>query len=119
MYNCNDFTNVFLLLGSKEAAYLSAISAASVAYAVTRACSKGELAEYCSCDTKIKKRKTQKWKWGGCSDDIRCVLFTVITLLSSRCLILQMKINRGVIIRLIMNFVQTNQNNTPFNKSRD
>lgn len=65
----------FLFLGSREAAYLSAISAASVAYAVTRACSKGELAEQCSCDMKIKKRKTQKWKWGGCSDDIRYTLF--------------------------------------------
>ncbi|KAJ8933183.1 hypothetical protein NQ314_014166 [Rhamnusium bicolor] len=55
----------------REAAYLSAISAASVAYAVTRACSKGELSEYCSCDNKIKRKKSQKWKWGGCSDDIK------------------------------------------------
>ncbi|XP_066249159.1 protein Wnt-4-like isoform X1 [Euwallacea similis] len=66
----NTFGNV-ATIKSREAAYLSAISAASVAYAITRACTKGELAEYCSCDNKIRMRKTTKWKWGGCSDDIR------------------------------------------------
>lgn len=66
----NTFGNV-ATIKSREAAYLNAISAASVAYAVTRACSKGELAEWCGCDNKIRQRKTTKWKWGGCSDDIR------------------------------------------------
>ncbi|KAJ8979421.1 hypothetical protein NQ317_002201, partial [Molorchus minor] len=66
----NTFGNV-VTIRSREAAYLSAISAASVAYAVTRACSKGDLSEYCSCDNKIKRKKSQKWKWGGCSDDIK------------------------------------------------
>lgn len=33
---------------------------------------------------KIKKRKTQKWKWGGCSDDIRYILsyFSVASTIS-------------------------------------
>ncbi|XP_050293050.1 protein Wnt-1-like [Anthonomus grandis grandis] len=66
----NTFGNV-VTIKSREAAYINAISAASMAYAVTRACTKGELAEYCSCDNKIRQRKTVKWKWGGCSDDIR------------------------------------------------
>lgn len=57
-------------LGSRESAYLSAVSAASVAFAVTRACSKGELSD-CSCDNKIRQKKSQKWKWGGCSEDIK------------------------------------------------
>ena len=46
------------------------MSAASVAFAVTRAGSKGDLAD-CSCDTRIRQKKSQKWKWGGCSEDIR------------------------------------------------
>lgn len=46
--------DVFFCSESREAAYLNAISAASVAYAVTRACTKGELPEYCGCDEKIR-----------------------------------------------------------------
>nr|CAH7745465.1 unnamed protein product [Callosobruchus chinensis] len=38
---------------------------------LTRVCAKGELGEYCGCDSRIKKKKAQKWKWGGCSDDIK------------------------------------------------
>ncbi|KAL1501652.1 hypothetical protein ABEB36_006946 [Hypothenemus hampei] len=66
----NTFGNV-ATIQSREAAYINAISAASVAYAITRACTKGDLSEWCSCDNKIRQKKTTKWKWGGCSDDIR------------------------------------------------
>lgn len=39
-------------------------------YAVTRACSKGEISE-CGCDDKVRLKDIQgKWDWGGCSDDI-------------------------------------------------
>lgn len=55
---------------SRESAYLSAVSAASVAFAVTRACSKGELTE-CTCDNRVRQRKPRNWQWGGCSEDIR------------------------------------------------
>ncbi|GFX10614.1 protein Wnt-5a [Trichonephila clavipes] len=42
-----------------------------VAYSVTRACSKGELGE-CRCDELVRKRDNGgRWKWGGCSDDIK------------------------------------------------
>lgn len=71
LFNCILYYHAVVFAGSREAAYLSAISAASVAFTVTRACSKGELSEYCSCDNKIKRKKSQKWKWGGCSDDIK------------------------------------------------
>ncbi|XP_060531552.1 protein Wnt-2b-like isoform X2 [Cylas formicarius] len=66
----NSFGNV-VAIHSREAAYLSAISAASVAYAVARACTRGDLKDYCTCDIKIRQKRKQKWKWGGCSDDIR------------------------------------------------
>lgn len=47
---------------------MHAINSAALAWSVTRACSKGDLAE-CSCDNSI-RRKQRKWQWGGCSEDI-------------------------------------------------
>lgn len=49
---------------------MSAISAASVTFAVTRACTKGELTD-CSCDNAVRQKKPRNWKWGGCSEDVR------------------------------------------------
>ncbi|KAH9369887.1 hypothetical protein HPB48_013892 [Haemaphysalis longicornis] len=55
---------------SREKAYVYGVSAAGVAYSITRACSKGELNE-CGCDSAIRQRKPRgSWEWGGCSDDI-------------------------------------------------
>jgi hypothetical protein len=55
---------------SREKAYIHAVSAAGVAYTMTRACSKGEFPE-CGCDDKIRSKDTKgKWEWGGCSDDV-------------------------------------------------
>lgn len=53
---------------SRETAFVYAISSAGVAYAVTRACSRGELTE-CSCDNRVRLRKPRKnWQWGSCSE---------------------------------------------------
>lgn len=62
---------------SREAAFVYAISAAGVAYSVTRACSRGELTD-CSCDNRVRTRHPNNWQWGGCSEVISpiCILFS-------------------------------------------
>ena len=56
--------------GTKEAAFVFALSAAALTYTVTHACSTGRL-ETCSCGRDPKfKLKRSNWKWGGCSDNI-------------------------------------------------
>ncbi|XP_013395211.1 protein Wnt-7b isoform X2 [Lingula anatina] len=58
--------------GSREAAYAYAISAAGVAYAITQACSQGNMTS-CGCDRRKMDGRfsPQGWKWGGCSADIK------------------------------------------------
>lgn len=52
--------------GSKEAAFIYAVTSAGVVHAVTQGCSAGDLAE-CSCDTSSHGKNTPEgWKWGGC-----------------------------------------------------
>lgn len=58
--------------GSRESAFVYAISSAGVVFAITRACSQGEL-KSCSCDPKKKgtaKDSKGTFDWGGCSDNI-------------------------------------------------
>jgi wingless-type MMTV integration site family protein 7 len=62
----------FAPAGSREAAFTYAISSAGVAYAVTAACSRGNISD-CGCDPSHKARKELApagWKWGGCSADV-------------------------------------------------
>jgi hypothetical protein len=67
-YNFNVYHNKHL--ESREKAYVNAITSAGVAYAITKACSRGELNE-CSCDNKIQRKQAKKnWQWGGCSEVI-------------------------------------------------
>ncbi|KAK2725207.1 protein Wnt-4-like [Artemia franciscana] len=57
--------------GSKETAFIYAVTSAGVVHAVTQACSLGNLTE-CSCDMRKQGRSTPEgWKWGGCSDNLR------------------------------------------------
>ena len=58
--------------GTKEAAFIYAITSAGVSYAITQSCGLGNLPN-CGCD-KDKgdgKLAPQGWKWGGCSADIK------------------------------------------------
>ncbi|XP_076058535.1 protein Wnt-7b-like [Oratosquilla oratoria] len=57
--------------GSKETAFVYAVTSAGVVHAVTRACSSGNLTD-CSCDMSKQGMATPEgWKWGGCSDNLR------------------------------------------------
>lgn len=68
IHNANVYDNKHL--ESREKAYVNAITSAGVAYAITKACSRGELNE-CSCDNKIQRKQAKKnWQWGGCSEVI-------------------------------------------------
>src|SRR5690348_15645024 len=66
---CQCVTSCFiiaLLPGSKETAFIYAVTSAGVVHAITQACSSGSLNE-CSCDLSKQGRSTPEgWKWGGC-----------------------------------------------------
>ncbi|NP_001310769.1 protein Wnt-16-like precursor [Parasteatoda tepidariorum] len=57
--------------GSRETAFIYAITSAGATHAVTQACSAGNLTD-CSCDTSRQGQSMPEgWKWGGCSDNVR------------------------------------------------
>lgn len=55
---------------TREAAFVYAITAAGVVFAVTEACSTGRLLQ-CTCDNNIRDVATDgEWEWGGCGDNV-------------------------------------------------
>ncbi|KAJ0181637.1 hypothetical protein K1T71_002359 [Dendrolimus kikuchii] len=75
-----------LMRDTRETGFVNAITAAGVTYSITRACTAGSLLE-CSCEKGAPKPRrgrepvaippaqseaqTDRWQWGGCSDNIR------------------------------------------------
>ncbi|XP_069485181.1 protein Wnt-16 [Ambystoma mexicanum] len=57
--------------GTKETAFIYAVTAAGLVHSVTRSCSAGNMTE-CSCDANLHNGGSvrEAWHWGGCSDDI-------------------------------------------------
>ncbi|XP_009881998.1 PREDICTED: protein Wnt-16 [Charadrius vociferus] len=57
--------------GTKETAFIYAVTSAGLVHSVTRSCSAGNMTE-CSCDTSLRHggSASEGWHWGGCSDDI-------------------------------------------------
>ncbi|XP_076461429.1 protein Wnt-1-like [Babylonia areolata] len=58
--------------GSRETAFIYAITSAAVSHSISRACSEGTL-HTCTCDYEHKQRSPsgQDWEWSGCSDNIK------------------------------------------------
>lgn len=59
--------------GSREAAFVYAVSSAGVVYSVAKGCSRGEIMD-CTCDPRRQGRARDskgEFTWGGCSDNVR------------------------------------------------
>jgi len=75
-WNCTDNRSPQVLQstlerGSKETAFLYAVTSAGVVHVVAAACSSGNLTE-CNCDLYSQGGQTPEgWKWGGCSDNLK------------------------------------------------
>ena len=61
---------LFFFTGTKETAFIYAITSAGVVHAVTQSCSAGNLTD-CTCDMSYEGESVDGWKWGGCSDNIK------------------------------------------------
>lgn len=63
-------TRLVPLAGTREAAFVHALSAAALAHEVTRACSQGRLPNRCGCDLSVNGGTAEGFKWSGCSDNL-------------------------------------------------
>ncbi|KAL0281158.1 UNVERIFIED_CONTAM: hypothetical protein PYX00_002230 [Menopon gallinae] len=59
-----------LTTGTREQAFVYALSSASIAYTISKACASGGLFN-CSCSAHPKDPPNGNFKWGGCGDNIR------------------------------------------------
>ncbi|KRX92279.1 Protein Wnt-4 [Trichinella pseudospiralis] len=74
-WNCtsNDENHYFgrvLQAGTREAAFVHAVTSAGVAHMITHDCSSGKL-EKCGCDLSMNGMHDQGFQWAGCSDNVR------------------------------------------------
>ncbi|VDN00999.1 unnamed protein product [Thelazia callipaeda] len=72
-WNCSanrkGFAISHLRVGSKESAFVFALSSAAVSRAIARACAQGVISS-CSCG-KYSNRLNKKFIWAGCSDNVK------------------------------------------------
>ncbi|XP_054706674.1 protein Wnt-4-like [Uloborus diversus] len=74
-WNCSTISNstkIFgkaLAEGTREAAFVHALSSAGVAHTVTRSCSSGGLGR-CGCDRTVRGYSPEGFQWSGCSDNV-------------------------------------------------
>ena len=70
MYLGRITVNFYSVTGTRESAFVHAISTVGVSHAVTRSCSSGSF-DQCGCDRTVwgKSRKGD-FEWAGCSDNI-------------------------------------------------
>jgi len=75
-WNCSttNSSSVFgevINIGSREAAFVYAITSAGVVHAASRSCRQGNLSE-CACEARRKRKQPPRgWEWGGCNDDVK------------------------------------------------
>lgn len=74
-FSSESYTSMFFflsldLIGTKESAYVHALTSAGIAYAITKACSAGWITT-CGCDMTIKDKSiNESIRWNGCSDNV-------------------------------------------------
>lgn len=73
-WNCSTITSAPKLTkdlkrGTREQAFVYAISSASLMHSIARACSVG-ITTKCSCGALPNEAPTGEYKWGGCGDDV-------------------------------------------------
>ena len=56
-------------IGTRETAFIHALSSAAMVHSVTNACSRGSL-DYCGCDHTVSGASKQDFEWAGCSDNV-------------------------------------------------
>lgn len=56
----------------RETAFVHALTAASLTFSIARACAEGKMTK-CRCATERKSsdKRSQQFKWGGCSDNVK------------------------------------------------
>ncbi|OWA52740.1 Protein Wnt-2 [Hypsibius exemplaris] len=75
-WNCTTIQQEDQAVGSREGAFVHAISSAGVVHSITRGCSSGDLTN-CACDKKVtpagvlQRDEKGNFSWTGCSDNVR------------------------------------------------
>lgn len=59
----------YLLSGTREAAFVYALSAATISHTIARACTSGDL-RLCSCGPIPAEIPEPGYRWGGCADNL-------------------------------------------------